>query len=93
MTDIRKEQVIRYRPHRGSLADSMALTVDIPATREALVACIREELGPWPTISHFDEQHLHITPYYGDDDRIGWKDVHIVTLDGYGVLGFCEGPL
>lgn len=83
---------MRYRPHKAHLADSVALTVDIPATHEALVAYIREELKCWPTMDGFPATAIHVSSYYGDDDRIGWKDVHIVTLDGYGVLGFCEGP-
>lgn len=36
-------------------------------------------------------QGLYIEPY-GYDDRIGW-DAHIVILQGYGVLGFTDGPL
>ena len=90
------EQAVRYRPHKGSLADSMAEVVEFDGTRAGLIGVIRDELHEWPTaeilLDHPDA-HLKVTPYYGDDDRIGWKDVHIVTLDGYGVLGFCEGPL
>lgn len=83
---------MRYRPHKGSLADSMALVVEITGGRYGLITHLRKELSPWPTLDHFHFDAVHVTPYYGDDDRIGWKDVHIVTLDGYGVLGFCEGP-
>lgn len=67
--------------------------LEIEPTRESLIAVIRAELKDWPTIRNFHEQHLHVTPYGGDDNRIGWKDIHIITLDGYGVLGFCEGPV
>ena len=82
---------MRYRPHRGSLADSMALVVDVDS-RAGLIRQLRSELEPWARDDFVDDK-VRVTPYYGDDDRIGWKDVHIVTLDGYGVLGFCEGPL
>lgn len=27
------------------------------------------------------------------DERIGWAETHIVTLEGYGVLGFTDGPV
>ena len=82
---------MKYRPHKGSLADSMALAVKVDG-RAGLVAQIRKELAPYPQWDGFDEFTVRVSPYYGDDDRIGWKDVHIVTFDGYGVLGFCEGP-
>jgi phosphoribosyl 1,2-cyclic phosphodiesterase len=82
---------MKYRPHRGSLADAMAEMAEIEPTREALIRHVRSELQEFPTIRNFHEQHLRIKPYGCDDDRIGWKDVHVVTLDGYGVMGFCEG--
>ncbi len=44
----------------------------------------------WGDISTFDPSKITITPYDGDDDRIGWKDVHIV-VDVLGPVGFCEG--
>lgn len=37
------------------------------------------EFGP-----PFDAEKVTIEPYGGDDDRIGWKDVHIVILGGWG---------
>lgn len=40
---------------------------------------------------HLDVKELSVDPYsMGGDDRIGWKEVYIVTLDGYGVLGFTD---
>lgn len=80
---------MRYRPHKGSLADSLALTVEVDG-RAGLIAQLKKEFAPWPVWP--DEKSVHVSSYYGDDERIGWKDVHIVTLDGYGVVGFCEGP-
>jgi hypothetical protein len=29
---------------------------------------------------------------YGAEDRIGWEETYIVTLDGYGVVGFVDWP-
>lgn len=82
---------MRYRPHKGSLADSVALTIEVDG-RAGLIAHIREELAPYPEWDGFDGFTVRQQPYCGADDRIGWKNVHIVTIDGYGVVGFCEGP-
>jgi hypothetical protein len=81
---------MRYRPHRGGLADSVALTVEVDG-RAGLINHLRGELGPWTGTALMPDT-VRITAYGGDDDRIGWKNVHIVTIDGYGVMGFCEGP-
>lgn len=80
---------MRFRMHRGSLDESMKTTVNVDG-RAGLAAHIREkfiDLGPI-----FEDHQLTVDPYNGDDDRIGWNDVHIVTIIGYGVVGFCEGP-
>jgi hypothetical protein len=80
---------MKYRPHRRFIDESIALVVEVDG-RAGLIEHLRRDLAEWPTIRGFHEQHLHIDPYGGDDDRIGWKNVSIVTLDGYGVMGFCE---
>lgn len=81
---------MKYRPHRGSLADSMAEVIEIDG-RARLIDHLRKDFAPWPDLDGRAEQ-IKIAPYGGDDDRIGWRNVHIITLDGYGVVGFCEGP-
>lgn len=81
---------MKYRPHRASLADSMADLVEIDGTRDALIELIRTELRPWPTMDHFPQTAIHVSSYGGPDARIGWDQVFIVTLDGYGVLGFTD---
>jgi hypothetical protein len=80
---------MRYRPHRRFVDEAVALTVEVEG-RAGLIEQLHKEfagLPVWP-----DEKSVHVDPYGGNDDRIGWKNVHIVTLDGYGVVGFCEGP-
>lgn len=79
---------MRFRSHRGGLGESLATTVDV-ADVKALAEHIRTTLPAWGFGK--DVSNLEIEPYGGDDDRIGWKDVHIVTIDGWGVVGFCEG--
>jgi hypothetical protein len=39
----------------------------------------------------FDASEIEIVGDYGDDDRIGWKDVHIIKLGVWGVVGFTNG--
>ena len=80
-----------YRPHRSSLSASMAEAVDVDGF-DGLVNHLREELWHWPTAMEFREDQVHVRPYIGFDDRVGWRDVHVVTIDGYGVMGFTEGP-
>jgi hypothetical protein len=55
----------------------------------ALLDHIRKLAEPWPTFPAVTRETVHIHPY-GYDPRIGW-DTHMVTLDGYGVLGFTNG--
>jgi hypothetical protein len=86
---LRGVQQMKYRQHRGSLADSMATVVEVEG-RAGLIAQLRKELAPWATMDEFPDKAVHIDLYFGDDDRIGWKNVGIVTLDGYGVIGFVE---
>lgn len=79
---------MRFRMHRGSLDESMKTVVNVDG-RAGLAAHIREKFSDLGPI--FEDHQLTIDPYSGDDDRICWKDVHIVTIIGYGVVGFCEG--
>jgi hypothetical protein len=79
-----------YRPHRGSLHVSMAEAVDVDGI-EGLTSHLREELWNWPDAVGFRDDQVHVRPYIGFDDRTGWRDVHIVTIDGYGVMGFTQG--
>jgi hypothetical protein len=81
---------MRYRPHRGGLAESIAETVNVKG-RAGLIAHLRYNWRNWEVVQFSDDQ-VRVEPYGGDDDRCGWKDVHIVTIDGAGVQGFCEGP-
>lgn len=81
---------MKYRPHRRLLVESMEEMIEVDG-RAGLVAHLKKDFRPWPDLDGRAEQ-IKVEPYYGDDDRIGWKNVHIITLYGYGVIGFCEGP-
>lgn len=72
---------MKYRPHRGGLAESMLEVVELDGSLAALEAHVRKT---WPV------GDIKVEPYGGYDKRIGW-DTHIVTIDGSAV-GFTDGP-
>lgn len=80
---------MKFREHRGGLNESMMTLVELP-DRPALVAHVEKLLRPY----YFQEvdSRLRVDPY-GRDTRIGWENLHIVILKGYGVVGFTDGPL
>lgn len=64
-------------------------TVVEVADRTALVALMQSRLAAYSYA--FEPHQLRVQPYMRDE-RIGW-DTHIVTIDGYGVAGFTDGPV
>jgi hypothetical protein len=79
---------MKFREQRGGLDESMATCIEL-ADRDALVTHLKRELGKY----HYGfEPHLLKVEPYARDDRIGWLDTHIVSIDGYGVVGFTDGP-
>jgi hypothetical protein len=85
---------MKFREHRGTLEDSMKTIVELP-DRAALIAHCRKLLAPYGF--EFQNSWLHVEPYAWFDSekphwdaRIKWH-TYIVTLDGYGVLGFTDG--
>lgn len=77
---------MKYRQHRGGLSESLETTREIAATKEAIALEASLELGRVVT-----NREIAVEPY-GYDHRILW-DTHIVTVEGYGVLGFTDGPV
>ena len=82
---------MRFREHRGSLADSIKTLVELQDRTDLLRHC-RRLLDPWHY--RFYEDQFHVEHYCGRDTRLdpSWEDTHIVTIDGYGVMGFTDGP-
>jgi hypothetical protein len=81
---------VKFREHRGGLSESMKTVVEV-ADHAALLEHIRRKFAEhWPTFPPVTAETVHIKPYCYDE-RIEWNS-HIVTLDGYGVLGFTDGP-
>ena len=75
--------MIKYRDHRGSLAESMK-TVQEFKTKTDLIKYLRDSLPV-----QFRDCYLKIK-YYSLDNRINWN-THIVTVEGLGVVGFTDG--
>lgn len=77
--------MIRYRDHRGSLIDSLITACEL-ADVAALAAHISKDMPGKAIVA----AELTFVPYGGDDDRCGWRNVHIVCARRR-VFGFCEG--
>jgi hypothetical protein len=80
--------MIQFRPHRGGLAEAMAEMVEVDGYA-GLVEHLRRthpNFGP-----PFNPEGISVKPYGGDDNRIGWKNVHMVTQEGWGPIGFTNG--
>ena len=80
---------MKLRQHTGSLAASMATTIEIEPSIDALADTIRSTLDQYGIDALGP---VHVEPYGGIDARTGW-DTHIVIVDGYGVYGFTDGAV
>ena len=70
---------MKYRSHRGGLAESMETVVELQPTLDALAVYLKVPAS-----------RITVEPY-SYDKRIGWN-THIVCIDG-GACGFTDGPL
>lgn len=86
MSDTPVRPVRRYRPHRGGLADALAESLTF-ADR----ADLQKQLRARGEID--DDDPLRSKEYGGDEERTGWRDVHIVLSARGFVVGFCEERL
>lgn len=74
-----------FREHRGGLAESLKTQVKL-ADRAALIAHIENVLRP---CSFLVSDSVIDIAFYANDRRMPeWEETFIVTLQGYGVLGF-----
>ena len=98
MRENRKVQVgwghdnMKIREHRGSLLEAMETVSEIEPTKMALVEFIRKAFSHWPGYQLANLEGRVKVEKYRYDERIKW-DTHIVTIEGYGVFGFTDGPL
>lgn len=77
---------MRFREHRALLADSLETTVEVEG-RAGLVEHLRLKFwgSGWPVL---DFDAIDVDPYAYDERA--WGKTYIVTLAGYGVLGFTD---
>lgn len=80
-----------FRPHRELLCDAMKEVQEFSSRRQ-LIEKLQSDLDRYSS-GKYDCNEIGISKYgRGIDERIGW-DTYIVTLPGYGVLGFTNGPV
>ena len=82
--------MVQFREHRRTLIDSMETVIEVKDKQE-LVGIIKDSLSKYGHDLDINMQTVEIKPY-GFDKRINW-DTHIVTLKGYGVLGFTDSMI
>lgn len=78
-----------FRYHKGGLAESMK-TVKGFNSKEGLIADIQKGLDRFGG-HELDASNIEVKSY-GFDSRIGW-DTHMVFIEGYGPIGFTNGPI
>jgi hypothetical protein len=89
---------MRFREHRGGLRQAME-TLAFVQDRAELVKLLNERYDylwgfPRQYAPQLTVETIVIAPYVDEpDERIGWEKTYIVSLPGYGVLGFTDGPL
>lgn len=82
---------MKFREHRGTLDESMQTVVEIPATREALEAQIRDIYKEWPRDQLPKELDIKVVKSVFDG-RIGW-DTYMVVVVGVGTVGFTDSAV
>ena len=81
--------MFKYRDHRELLVDSMETEREFES-RSDLVEYLQRSTDEFAD-GKYDCRDITIESY-GFDERIGWN-THIVSLEGYGVFGFTDGPV
>lgn len=77
---------MRFRWHRGSLADSMETVEELSPFLPPLLAILVRSC-PEAT-----PDNVVVEPYFGRDERCDWDRTYIVKVNG-GPVGFTDGPL
>jgi hypothetical protein len=81
--------MIKYRPHRGGLADSMAEAREF-ATIDEMKEYIYKIWNDKPGKEWFSIEDIVIGKSIGNDDRIGWKNVRHVCIKRFGNEDYIE---
>ena len=86
--------MIKYRPHRGGLAEAMAEAKEFD-TIEEMKEHVWHTWNDWVVNRQcelFDIDDIVIGDIIGDDDRIGWKNVRHICVRRFGDQMFFEHP-
>lgn len=78
--------MIKYRSHRGELADSLKTALEF-ANKQALINYLQSEANRLNL--GIDCSKITIERYVPDPRNE--QETHIVYLDGFGVFGFIDG--
>ena len=73
--------MIKYRPHRGSLAVSMQFAQEFQTIEEMKTYILFE--NTFSGIRMFDRDDIVIGDIIGADERIGWNNVRYVMTKRY----------
>jgi hypothetical protein len=86
-------KLVLYRPHRGSLDDSMREVIEVNDFPQ-LVRHLRRGVERWYPPDKLPTEENTTIERYGDgpDPRIGWDETWIVLVNG-NAWGFTNGPL
>ena len=74
--------MIKYRPHRAHLDESMELAKEFASLDQMYDYVVKE----WNAIENnlFDKSDLSVTDNLGKDDRIDWKETRYVCTQRIG---------
>ena len=75
--------MIKYRPHKGSLADAMAEAKEFETVAE-MKNYFYEDWNDGAAEELFSKEDIVIGDPLGDDNRIGWKNVRHVCVKRIG---------
>lgn len=87
---MRETTKLKFREHTQLFEDSTRSVVELEATYEALASHLCKVLFKGRYGEAVRPEMMQVT-YLGHDPRDAW-DTYAVTIDGYGLVGFTNGP-
>lgn len=71
--------MVKYRPHKGSIGESMGETIEF-SNIEEMFAYIADEWASWSGKNVFEIGDLSLSENLGKDERVNWKETrHVCT--------------
>lgn len=75
--------MIKYRPHRGTLADAMSEEREFN-TLDEMYEHIANVWNSWSIVELFTKEDLIVSDDFGKDSRIDWKETRYVCTKRMG---------